>query len=122
MLQSDQTGPAETGWFYPVPPAAILILNQYPVSMSLKQMVLETNGSARLDVARQCSQSLSHALEELHSEHGIGRRSSVFKCSMIAGIQEASGFLYCYARAGAENVQNRGTILEKLGRFSLGRR
>ena len=43
--------------------AAILILNQYPVSMSLKQTVLETNGSALLDVARQCARSLSHALE-----------------------------------------------------------
>ena len=40
---------------------AILLLNQYPVSMSLKQTVMKAGASALMDITTQLSSSLSAA-------------------------------------------------------------
>lgn len=85
--------------------AAILILNQYPVSMSLKQTVLETNGSALLDVARQCAQSLSHALER--GEYAMlpklaGQAEACTNCSGVAILDQTGKVCYNSPNNGIE--------------------
>ncbi|MGO5022673.1 ATP-binding protein [Lawsonibacter sp. LCP25S3_G6] len=93
--------------------AAILILNQYPVSMSLRQTVMETSGSALLDVARQCSVALSHSMQMGDYSALPELAAQAQECTNCTGIAilDRSGEV-CYNSPGHEIEPS---VLEQYG-------
>lgn len=78
---------------------AILILNQYPVSMSLKQTVVSEGASALMDLTSQLSLSLTAADETLDEDSAVlqtlARQMEQYEnCSGLAVFDENHRLLY----------------------------
>lgn len=78
---------------------AILLLNQYPVSMSLKQTVMKAGASALMDITTQLSSSLSAADGDFGKDTAVLRTltrqaEECTNCSGVAIFDDKFRLLY----------------------------